>query len=324
MSKKTILVFVVLMSAFSSLSDAEVIVPFEGEVNFAQKVWSFSSGSADESSFSLQIFQPQADRYRMDLNLEDVQTAVFDFSAVVTADVKKMEDKEGQVGFVGQVKSKYTLLNKKPVADLISVFDIRNDVLSIRSLEFGKYQGAGTVGLKAPFPLAIEIDLEAVDLADFIGLFSDDPDLYALGEVFGEIAIKGTGQSPKLEGRLTSFGGTIDGMEYDSILLNVGGMYPVLNVFNTDVAKTDGLSFRVTGSVDLSQKGTMERQIEALAYEPMVDDEGTDREWTLKRFHSKKHSGTTEIKYMMRQDEDKNSLTMDESSLLGVERKVSF
>ncbi len=303
---------------------AGTVIPFEGDIDLGRKLWTFRTTEKNAPAVDFKLSQPEADRYRIDLSLEDIHNKALDFSALITADVRKLSDLQGRVGFAGKLDSRYTLLNKKPVPDLHGSFDIHDDTLFIRSLEFGKYQGQGALGLQPPHRVSLKIALEAADLSEFIWFFSPDPEVYASGDVSGEITAEGDGSALRLGGRLTSFDGTIDGMEYDSILLNVDGTYPKLNVFNTDVTQTDGFSFRVSGTVDLSQQETMDRQIEALAYEPLVDDKGSDREWTLKRFHSEKHAGTTEVKYMMRQDEDKNSLTTDDSSLIGVERKVSF
>jgi hypothetical protein len=86
------------------------------------------------------------------------------------------------------------------------------------------------------------------------------------------------------------------------------------------ISKTDGMSFIVDGPVNISDTVNFKKQVKALNVAPLVSASDSKAEWTIKRL--KGDSGTTEFKYLLRND--KSSLAADESALLGVERKLEF
>ena len=59
-------------------------------------------------------------------------------------------------------------------------------------------------------------------------------------------------------------------------------------------------------------------QIKAFTGSPLITEDGQDREWTLKRMQSQQEGVTTEFKYMLRKDDDRDDV------LIGIERKIEF
>jgi hypothetical protein len=76
--------------------------------------------------------------------------------------------------------------------------------------------------------------------------------------------------------------------------------------------------------VDLSDRKNFVQQIRSLSKQAIVQKEGENLEWTLKRIKTEEHGdSTTELKYLKKQGTETGS-TPDENDTLGVEHSIKF
>ena len=105
-------------------------------------------------------------------------------------------------------------------------------------------------------------------------------------------------------------------------MINFEGIYPLMTLVDSTGAKPDGLTFNINGNVDLSDRENFIQQVRALSKEAIVQKEGDNLEWTLKRVKSEDES-KTELKYLKRQGNG-TGIVSDEEDMVGVERSIQF
>jgi len=195
----------------------------------------------------------------------------------------------------------------------------------INALSFGDLNCNGYIDLVQPHKLNLSLDLLNVAMSDFLNFWSANKRFDSSGSVSGKIRASGTLDNLVLKGRLESRNGYVQKLDYDVISLNIEGTYPNLEITNSMVSKSDGVSFTLDGPFDLSDRGHFKKQIKALTIAPLVSDSGSEREWTIKRLNLEE-SGVSEIKYRHRKGDVLGTGTSagDETDMLGFERTRNF
>ncbi len=138
--------------------------------------------------------------------------------------------------------------------------------------------------------------------------------------VSGRIKVSGDLKNLALQGKLESFDGFVRQLKFDTLYLDIEGIYPRLTINQeSTISKSDGLSFNFQGLVDLNDMKNFKQQLQELTISPLINKTKSGKEWTFKR--NKEGDASTEFKYLLRQD-DKDSST--DSDMLGVERSIKF
>jgi hypothetical protein len=325
MFKKVFLLFFVLGVLCPKLSEASILFPFKGEVDPMKKELLVEINSGGENPFVVQSTQVSEDLYNILINIDHLKTKFFDISTVLESSVELIRAKDNTIrSLSGNILSKYTLLNYKPMRELSGQFEIREQKIYINFLTLGNIFCKGFVRLFPPFEIELLIRLSGIDINDFLAFFVDRKKIVAHGYVDGDINISGRLRKMKLKGRLTSNDGAVNQLEYNRFILNAEGVYPKINISGSNVTQMDGFIFNLNGRINLSDKENLGKQIKAITREPLVSQDGQTLEWTLKRVSSDDKTGTTELKYLRRKKSTFDQMLEGGSGMFGIERKVEF
>lgn len=319
------IIFFLAIGIFSpTLSAAQTSVPFEGKIDLENKRMDFAVHLSDTSRINAQFVQNTDKNFSSTLNVEHLNTPFFDISTILEGSLTVQEDESGKF-FTGRIKSRYTLLNYKPVGEMLAEIDVRKEKIRFVSFSVGNITGSGTVELRQPPELDFDLKIKEVSLADFINFWAGRPDVAAEGLVSGEMKIGGNVTNLRLGGKFASYGGYVEDLNFDNIVIFAEGIYPTVHLFNSSVSTTEGLTFTVDGSLNLAQRDTLDKQILALRQEPLVTGDDTKLEWTFKRVQKEKDAGKTELKYLRKKKDDLDRSEREQSGdMLGIERSVKF
>ncbi len=80
------------------------------------------------------------------------------------------------------------------------------------------------------------------------------------------------------------------------------------------------MSFEAQGALDLTDLKGFKRQLGNFIGTPLISQRGQTLEWTFKRLESSQRSGATELKYMIKKDENSDK----DVNIFGVQRRVEF
>lgn len=307
-------------------SEAAILLPFQGEIEFPQKEFSITINPKGQNPLSIKITQKQENLYQALVKIDHMKTPFFDdISTVLEGVIEVIREDDNTVrALSGKIGSKYTLINYKPVEEAFGLFEVKGDNLYFNSLSVGNALLRGSVQIVAPYALDLSVQLSSVPMSDFLTFFVGKHEIAADGTVTGEIHISGKLDQVQLKGNLASYYGLVHTLNYDNITLNAEGIYPIIHISESNITQADGVTFNIAGNIDLSDKGNFKKQIRLLTKQPLIRSEGEELEWTLKRLRSQEHSGTTELKYLLRKEDDINTLSEGGSEMLGVERRVKF
>ena len=300
--------------------------PFKGQADLSQKKFNIVLGGAPENSVSIQVELLSQNHFRLNLKLEDVKTSVFEISTDLESlvELSATQDKNRK-SWQGHVWSRYSLINRKPVDELSGKFEIKNQTLYLPSLTVGQVDLKGFLELFFPYKTNFSLELKDIPMKDFLSLWVDDPDLNAKGSVSGTIQISGTLGRLLLKGNLASYHGSVGDLDFDSILLNVEGPYPILKLTRSTITQSDGISFAIEGNFDLSNKDNFEKEVESLRKSPLISEEDSSWEWTVKRnSKEKQEQPSSEFKYFLRKKDGHDDPLKEPSDLMGVEQNIKF
>lgn len=313
----------IVLPVYSSF--AKQTFPFAGDIDFKQKNLSLQVQPPGKGKFSIVIDPKSPENYHFLINLDRAEAGGFIVTTQLEGTVLIERFEGALISVGGEIKSRDSVVNGHPVRELAGIFQIKDKVLNFSSLSLGNITAQGFIDLTSPHKLDLSFNLTALDLADFIGMWLKDGEYKSSGLVSGQIKVSGQWNDPHLNGQLESYQGIVGDLVYDSLKVNFDGRYPLINLYNSSASKTNGFSFKIEGGLDLSDKKTLVKQIDALAKNPIVDEDETNREWTLKRFESQDVSATTQLKYELKKNEDvSHPLKEDSLDMLGIERRVEF
>ena len=104
---------------------------------------------------------------------------------------------------------------------------------------------------------------------------------------------------------------------------DIEGYYPNMEIANSNITKSDGISMNFDGFIDLQDKENFKKQLKTLNFSPLVSNIDSDLEWKIKRLEQKE-SSKTEIKYMLKKQDSLNPLSEEETDIFGVETTIEF
>ncbi len=305
-------------------SYAQASWSFSGEIDFSQKKIDVVFFLRGERLLSLQLKSVSENNYQLDAKVDHLQAPLFDISTVLTSSVEIVSG-ETQPLVRGSLESKYTLFNYKPAPELVGHFVIKKGRLYFYSLSWGGMMCDGYIGLFAPHEISLAIkfiDTPMVDAMDLLGCRNDLAQVS--GDLSGEINLSGFLDQLYLKGRLSANNGMMQNLEYDNMLINFEGAYPIVKLENSMIAQADGLSFNIDGSFNLAAKCDLAGGLSALKISPLTTEASGHREWTIKRKQTEGTDSATEFKYRLRKEGKGNVSINDDADLLGVERSIKF
>ena len=347
MRAKVLFFVCVFLSAIPQPSFAKELFSFQGQVDLPQKQFHFavtlpSSGlsgtdhpAQGRQSFVFNAAKTSESDYRFVLDVDHVRTPLFDLLSKIESSVEVVSHSQGAVPVVrrpwmdeavlrGKIWSQYSLVDYHPVRELLGQFEVKDGRVYVEALSFGNLSCRGEIALTPPYKLDLLVFLDHVDMRDFLSFWSMGKKHEASGSVSGQIKVSGNLGRLVLSGNLESRDGFIEKLEYNSIVLNAEGVYPKIEVSNSSVSKTDGVSFLLSGAVDLSDQENFKKQVMALKFSPLVSESLSGREWTIKRLQKKEGSGTTELKYLFQKRDGTDISLPRESDMFGFEQSVEF
>lgn len=305
---------------------ARVLFPFQGKIDFRQKQFSLLMDMGNTGSLSIAVTQDAQDtnHFHLSVNINHLKTPIFDIASILECPLEVVQNADGQWHLSGKVWSKYTLINYQPVQELSGNFEMRNNTLSIDSLVIGELAVQGSVQFVKPYLINLALNLAEIDVADFLEFWAKENPRLASGRLLGKIALSGPWDRLQVKGNFMAYNSIIKGSALENLAVNFEGIYPVMTLVNSTGNKENGLTFNITGDVDLSDRANFIPQIRALSKQAIVQKEGENLEWTLKRVKSEEHgNSTTELKYLKKQGTETGSAP-DENDMLGVERSIQF
>jgi len=313
---------VVLCLFLSGAVWAENVLLFNSEINVPKGQIDVSLDFGRQEDFSAKARKLSDDSYQLRLDIKHLQLQHFDLSGEIESRFEFYSGEGIPSYWEGKIESHYLLIDYKPLKDLSGHFRIKDKTLSISSFTFGNVSCLGEVDFTAPYNIDLTIQLSGVGLDEFLNFWAPNKKYNSSGEVFGEIKVSGTFNRLFLNGKLDSINGFIKKLEFDNIHLNIEGFYPYMQIAQSTLTESDGMSFAFSGPFDLSDKENFKKQIKALTLAPLIVNSDSKVEWTIKRLEQEE-SLSTEFKYLLRKRLPADS-SEGASGVLGVERKVKF
>ncbi len=300
---------------------------FEGELDFLNKTFNLLSEKSKESFLELKIDQYSKTGYTIFLKFNHLKNSFFDLSSDVKVTVHSVLS-EGTFEEIiqGKLSSQYSLFDYKPIEELSGAFEIKNHQIFLKSITFGKISCNGTIDTQPPFKVDLAFELDSIEMTSFLSFWTQKTDYDASGLVSGEIKVSGPFNEIFLQGKLVSYDGHVNQLEFNNLFLNIEGSYPEMNILESLVSQTEGMSFVFQGPMDLrevSSQRDFTKQVKALTISPLVKDSHSQVEWTLKSTNQK-DMGKMELKYLLRKDKDSNALNREGSDMFGIENTIEF
>jgi len=307
-------------------SQAKELMAFNGVLDLQNNLIQVNYNPAPDQSVKTVITKLEDNKYHLKTDVSHLNALTFDFSSEIEGMIEiKPSDNNQSNMVVGTVWSNYSMLDFKPVKELSGSFKIENRQLVITNVSFGSVGSSGLVDLTAPYKLDFLIDIAYMPMSDFLKFWMrKDKYESSSGEVVGQIRATGTLDQPYLKGNFKSFDADIVDYNFDSIVLNIEGVYPHFQIDNTSsVSKVDGMSFSFKGPINLYDSKNLKRQIKNLKVSPLVKESDSRKEWTIKRFNENGED-SAELKYFMRKEGVVGSKDDEETALFGIERSLQF
>ena len=168
-------------------------------------------------------------------------------------------------------------------------------------------------------------DFEEIDIGYFLDwLMGGEKKFVGDGKLNGQIALSGTPEKLMVKAGINSQNGYIENVAYDVMELHLQGLWPLIDVHNSRITKTNGFSFDLDGIVDLSDKKNMASQIKSIKKVPLINENSLQSEWVLKSIQDEGGEGKTETKYFIKKDKGSVWSGQEGSEVLGVEKKIGF
>ena len=321
----------VLLAVFiPKLSFAEKVFFFEGQIDLLKNEFNVVLDLNEGSSITAKATRMSETNYRLSLDIDHLKTPFFDLLSKIESSIDLVKGENGgndpfDAALQGKIRSQYSLVNYKPINELSGRFEIKDKRLYVLALSVGNLTCEGYLDLASPYTLDVAVNLLGVDMKDFLNFWGSGKKYESSGDVFGEIKASGSLDHLVLKGNLESRNGFVQKLDYDAIVLNIEGVYPFMRIAHSTVSKADGVSFSLNGLFDLSDRANFKKQIKELTLAPLVNDSGSEVEWTIKRLNSE-GSGMTEFKYHFKKGDALGigPSAGGEIDMLGVERTRKF
>jgi hypothetical protein len=256
------------------------VIPFSGTLDL--KAFKIALMFGDEKpqgggAVMLEIARPAPGRYDLKTDIRHVATLLGDVAAILSGRVELVGADPLHRELLAEVSTHYTLLNYKPVRDVYFKFAVRDQHLMVDPFLFGALSGHGQISLVGQHDMDVSIDLLSADLEDLWPVLRGQgmKTPACSGIVTGSLMLQGPWGKPLVAGHGAAYNGRWKDFGYETIDLRFEGTYPLIRLKDGKAVSSDGPSFRIDGSVDLSDLARLGTQIRQLKHEFIVaDDEG--------------------------------------------------
>ncbi len=299
-------------------------VVMQGEIDFIQKALRVRFISETEHKAVFEISPASERSFQIFAELDNWPSRFFFISAVLEASLDIVSDGGNTPEYAGQLRSRYVLLNNKPVEDISARFILKDRAVLLERVSLGNCVASGSWTGEPPYSLRATVEFSDVPLYDIVTLFLDVPRGEVDGAAAGKIRLSGNGLDVMLQAEVFLTNGCIGDLEYRQLRLKGEGLFPKFRITDSFISKEDGLSFKVSGMLNLARFDNFAQQLRALQRQPVVKSTAAETEWTLKRLEAADKSGTTELKYLYRRKENINTMSDEDVDLIGVEQKLKF
>ncbi len=327
MRKQTLVFLTIIVCIFCAFPVCATSLPFEGNLDLVGSELKFAFIPENQDAVSLEIFKNDNNDFRLAAKLKHFKADKFDISTEINGSLSFISQEiSPSKSIQARVWSQYSLVNFKPIQELLGFFEIINKKLYIRELSFNGFSFAGAIDLKSPYNVDVGLTIVDVMLKDAIDLFLGygHVPVESNGSISGRIEMAGTLKAPRIKGYLSSFDGRVKNKSFESIFINFDLEYPYIYLSNSSVTKPDGLSFSLHGSLDLNDRPNLVQQIKRLKKSPMTLDDSSQSEWTIRRIKNEGEDSTIELKYLLRKERDGDPSNMEELDMFGIERSIQF
>jgi hypothetical protein len=324
--KTFLLLFLLAGMALVPDARAEHVYPFQGHMDLADKNFTFSVKMDGDAALDLKVDSKQDNVYRAVLGVRDLATPFFDMTTEIQSVVDVHKENEQITGLSGTFWSQYSLIDHKTVPEMSGRFNLKNGILRVDDFLIGELNAEGTVALAPPHDLDATVAFDRIDLSYFLDWISSEHKKFAgSGQLSGKIDLSGTPEKIAVRSVITSDGGYVENLPYDRMALQLQGIYPLVDLNGSTITKTNGFSFDLDGTVDLSDKDNMASQIASIKAIPLVKENSLQSEWILKRVQDS-GDNTAETKYFLKKDKGAgfSGSDGDDYGVFGVERKIGF
>jgi hypothetical protein len=257
----------------------------------------------------------------LSLDVAHLKTPLGDIATFLEGDLDLKGGPSDWRGLSGRLESRYTLVNYLPVRDLRFRFALEEGRVLIHDLSFGAFSGRGDIALDHGRRMNIVIDvlsLELEEAAGFLGLANKSVSPPLTGVATGIINVGGTLGRPDVKGRVNFYNGRLNGLDYESILLDFEGAWPLVRVRDSLITQAEGFSARFDGFLDLSDLASLSAQIALFQRAPIVSTDSDRREWVFKSQRDERDM-KTEMKYFLLKDD-----RGDTGAVLGAQKSLEF
>lgn len=297
---------------------------FKGRLDLVDGIFEFSL-KANEGQVDLEVDRDPEGSYRALLDVESFHLPFFEMTTQFSGVLRMSQHTSKDHEFSGRFESFNNKNHSQRVPDVSGNLTLAHGVIHVRDLVWGGLKGSGKVELYPPYRVDAKAQLYGVDNLDILNLLaSQDKQWAGNGEISGDIELSGTVNKLKVKANLVSQKGSIEDFSYDLLLLNLQGIYPLIDLTSSMVTKTDGFSVGLAGYLDLSHKESIATQIKGIKMVPFVNDNDAQSEWVLKRVQDSSGEAKTQTMLFLKNDKQNTLLGQEDSSLLGVQKKIGF
>ncbi|MBF0594841.1 MAG: hypothetical protein HQL22_07725 [Candidatus Omnitrophica bacterium] len=304
---------------------ALTVIPFAGTIDLKQASIDVKVGRPEGTrQFVLNGEMTGRGMYHLKMDVSHVPLPYLDVAAVVEGDLKITGDDPRTQEFAGNFKSSYMLLNYAPFHDASIRFAVRDRKFLIESMQVGGVLGSGEVQLTGKRQMNLNVDVVSADIEEVSaiiravrGTTGPDP-LGFTGMMKGAFNVNGTLPRPYVQGRLAAFNGRVKSLDFDTISTDFDGQFPQINLKEVLITQAEGLSFRLSGALDVSDWAGLPAQVRLLKKSPTVTADDKRREWVFKRMQTSDDM-RTEFKYFFTKDD-----RGDTEAVLGIQKSIGF
>ncbi len=302
---------------------AEHVYPFAGRLNLQDRNFSLAIKLDRDAALNLKVDHQENNTYKAVLDVQSLHTPFFDMTTEIQSVIEIHAQKDQVTGLTGLFWSQYSLIDHKNVPELSGRFELRDALVRVDDLVVGDFRAEGSVDLLAPHALDATVSFDGIDIAYFLDWLSGEKKKFTgSGSISGEVDLDGTPARLGLRSTVTSDGGFIEDLPYDRMVLQLQGIYPLIEVTDSTITKTNGFSFNLDGAVDLSARDDMAAQIASIKTVPLVSENKSQSQWVLKSVRI--DGDAAETQYFMKKDKGVSLSGEDEHGVFGVERKIGF
>lgn len=237
---------------FSDLQLGAISAP-SGGITWSSQRWSLTFAAPGGGTVTVGGGPLTADGPRGDIVCRGIRLGPVTLSTVaeVAAAAVPVSGRWG-----GTIVTRGTRVNQQPVGELSGAWHLAPEALRVESLQVGRHLTvAGTLGLRAPYPIRATVALAAVPVERVAALVEPGKPPLAAGRVDGRLVFTGPLASPRLAGSLTGRDGKFGRTPFETATINVTGEGSQIRVWDSRLRQPGGV-VAVDGTLDVARLGT--------------------------------------------------------------------